>query len=649
MTEKQTATYGSWLSPITSDLVVTGTVRLKTPVYNRGNIYWNEMRPNEAGRNVIVKMHANGDILDVVLPPFNARTRVHEYGGGEFLVVEGIVYFSNFSDQRIYKIDTNNSLSAQAITAAGNFYYADACFDKSRSRLICVQEDHTNSDQEAVNSIVAIDITKENNGKVLVSGNDFYSSPQISSDGTKLAWLTWHHPNMPWDSTELWVAEFDTDGSIKNSKQIAGGKNTSIFQPQWSKDETLYFISDQSGWSNLYAWQLGQIKPLYEKNLDFGLPQWVFGMRTYDFASDKEIVCTYTEKGVWYLARLDINAKTLKTLEVPYTEISDLRVADGKAFFVGGSPTRLREIVQLDLSSCETKILKRTSELSVDREYLSVPETIEFPTENNLTAHAFYYPPKNRDYQAYSRECPPLLVKSHGGPTAATSSVLSLTIQYWTSRGFAVLDVNYGGSTGYGRVYRERLNNNWGIVDVDDCVNGAKYLVSQNKADVKRLAIDGGSAGGYTTLCVLAFRDYFQAGASYYGVSDLKALAEDTHKFESRYLDNLIGPYPERKDLYNERSPINHVEGLSCPVILFQGLEDKVVPPNQAEKMLEALREKKIPIAYVPFEGEQHGFRRAENIKRSLEAEYYFYGQIFKFSIADKIEPVEIENLTKSL
>lgn len=646
MTQKQTATYGSWSSPITADLVVTGTVRLKTPVYDKENIYYSEMRPNESGRNVIVKILPNGEMLDIVPTPFNARTRVHEYGGGEFLVVDGVVYFSNFSDQKIYKIDTNTQdLLPKPITTAESFYYADACFDKNHNRLICIREDHTSSDQEAINSIVAIDIQGENNGKVLVSGNDFYSSPKISPDGTKLAWLTWHHPNMPWDSTELWVAEFDLDGLIKSPQLVAGGKNISIFQPEWSNDGTLYFISDQNGWSNLYNWQQGQITNVYEKNSDFGLPQWVFGMRTYDFASDKKIICSYTEKGVWYLAKLDTSTKTLKTLDIAYTEVSDLRVYKGKAFFVGGSPTRLREIVELDLSTCETKSLRRTSELTLDTGYLSVPETIEFPTENGLTAHAFYYPPKNADYQAHSNECPPLLVKSHGGPTAATSSVLSLTIQYWTSRGFAVLDVNYGGSTGYGRAYRERLNNSWGIVDIDDCVNGAKYLVSQNKADVQRLAIDGGSAGGYTTLCVLTFRDYFQAGASYYGVSDLNALAQDTHKFESRYLDNLIGPYPERKDLYDERSPINHVEQLSCPVILFQGLEDKVVPPNQAEKMLTALLEKKIPVAYVPFEGEQHGFRRAENIKRALEAEYYFYGQIFKFNVADKIEPVKIENL----
>lgn len=646
MTEKQTATYGSWVSPISADLVVKGTVRLKTPIFDNGNIYWNEMRPSEGGRNVIIKMFPNGEVLDVNPTPFNARTRVHEYGGGEFLVIDGIVYFSNFSDQKIYQLDTNISNSTpKTITSEGAFYYADACFDKARTRLICVREDHTNSDQEAVNSIVAIDLKEENNGKVLVSGNNFYSSPRLNPDGTKISWLTWHHPNMPWDSTELWVGEFDEEGFIKNAKQVAGGKNISVFQPEWSSDGTLYFISDQNGWWNFCSLDGDQIKHVYEKNAEFGLPQWVFGMRTYDFISDKEILCSYTEKGVWYLARLNVKEHTLNNLDIPYTEISDLRVSEGRAFFVGGSPTKLREIVALNLSNSEIKILKSTGQLTVDKEYLSIPETIEFPTENNLTAHAFYYPPKNANYKAPEGECPPLLVKSHGGPTATTSSVLSLTIQYWTSRGFAVLDVNYGGSTGYGRAYRERLNDSWGIVDVDDCVNGAKYLVSQNKADRNRLAIDGGSAGGYTTLCVLTFRDYFQAGASYYGVSDLKALAEDTHKFESRYLDNLIGAYPERKDLYDDRSPISHVENLSCPIILFQGLEDKIVPPNQAEMMLEALRKKKIPVAYVPFEGEQHGFRKAENIKRSLEAEYYFYSRVFRFSTSDDIEPVEIENL----
>ncbi len=646
MLDKQVMGYGSWQSPITADLVVKGNVRLKTPFYrNKKDLYWVEMRPNEGGRSVIVKF-TDGQTLDITPAPFNARTRVHEYGGGETLIVNHQVYFSNFSDQRIYKVDTNTSdFVPEVVTSEGSFYYADAVFDKCRNRLICVREDHTNSNQEAVNSLVAIDLSKENNGNVLVSGNDFYSSPKLSPDGEKLAWLTWNHPNMPWDGTELWVGKLDESGNIKEAEKIAGGIAESIFQPEWSANGELYFVSDSSGWWNLYRFRNGQVEAICKKEAEFGLPQWVFGMKTYAFLSNDEIACTYTEKGIWYLAILDTKTLALKDIKLPYTEISDLEVGDNELFFVGGSPTSLREIVKLNLSDNKITVLKESTAVKVNSEYLSVPEAIEFPTENSLKAHAFYYSPKNPNYQAPKGEKPPLLVKSHGGPTAATSSVLSLSIQYWTSRGFAVLDVNYGGSTGYGREYQQRLRDNWGIVDIDDCVNAAKYLIENNLADPKRLAIDGGSAGGYTTLSVLTFRDIFQAGASYYGVSDLKALAEDTHKFESRYLDNLVGKYPERKDLYYERSPINFVEQLSCPVILLQGLEDKVVPPNQAEKMLEALREKKIPVAYVAFEGEQHGFRRAENIKRALEAEYYFYSQIFKFALSEPIDPIEIENL----
>ena len=647
MIEKQIAQYGSWPSPISSDLVVKGTVRLKTPVYDSGKIYWTEMRPSEAGRSAIVQHLADNTTQDVILAPFNSRTRVHEYGGGESLIVNGKVYFINFSDQKLYLVDTNKDKTPQVIPTKNNCYYSDFVLDKTRNRLICIQEDHSSSDQEAVNSLVVIDLASNNAIETLASGNDFYSSPRLSPDGTKLAWLTWQHPNMPWDATELWVGEINEQGEIINSIKVAGGKTESIFQPEWSANNILYFVSDRSNWWNIYCWQNGQIEALCEKEAEFGLPQWVFGMRTYGFAANNTIICSYTKKGIWYLASLDLEAKELKNFDIPYTEISDLYVADGKAFFVGGSPTKLREIAVLDLSSNQLKVLRKTSDLILDQDYLSIPQTIEFPTEQSLTAHAFYYPPKNAKYQALAEEKPPLLVKSHGGPTAATSSVLSLTIQYWTSRGFAVLDVNYGGSTGYGRDYRSRLNRSWGIVDVDDCVNAAKYLVEQGLADAKKLAIDGGSAGGYTTLSVLTFRDVFSAGASYYGVSDLKALAEDTHKFESRYLDNLVGAYPQEKELYHQRSPINFVEQLSCPVILLQGLEDKVVPPNQAEKMLEALREKKIPVAYVAFEGEQHGFRQAANIKRALEAEYYFYAQVFKFAVVDDIAPVTIENVEK--
>jgi dipeptidyl aminopeptidase/acylaminoacyl peptidase len=649
MVQVQIAPYGSWKSPISADLIVAGTIGLGQIALDGGDVYWSEGRPFEAGRSAIVRRTPDGNIADVTPAPFNVRTRVHEYGGGAFTVQDGTIYFSNFVDQRLYKQTPNSE--PQPLTPVANRRYADTAIDRQRGRLICVCEDHTDGG-EPVNTVVSIDLHKSENVQVLVSGSDFYSSPRLSPDNSQLAWLSWNHPNMPWDGTQLWVAQINADGSLGEAECIAGGVNESVFQPEWSPDGVLYFVSDRTGWWNLYRWLpaqseggLGGVESLYAMDAEFGLPQWVFGMSTYGFESASRIICTYTQKGSWYLASLDLQTKQLEVIETPYTDISSLQVASGKAAFIAGSATEPTAIVQMDLLTQQIEVLRRSSELEIDTGYLSTPQAIAFPTENNLTAYAFFYPPQNKDYTAPGGDKPPLLVKSHGGPTASASSTFNLKIQYWTSRGFAFLDVNYGGSTGYGREYRQRLNKHWGIVDVDDCVNGAKYLAESGLVDSQRLAIAGGSAGGYTTLCALTFRDVFKAGASHYGVSDLEALATDTHKFESRYLDKLIGPYPDRKDLYEARSPIHFTDQLSCPAIFFQGLEDKIVPPNQAEMMVEALKAKGLPVAYVAFEGEQHGFRRAENIKRALDGEFYFYSRIFGFELAEAVEPVAIENL----
>jgi dipeptidyl aminopeptidase/acylaminoacyl peptidase len=645
MPEQKVAPFGSWKSPITSDLIVSGSIGLTQPFINGQDFYWIEMRPTEGGRNVIVKRNRHGSITDVIPPPFNARTRVHEYGGGDYMVRDGAVYFSNFPDQRFYVV--KEGLQAQAITPVGDVRYADAVIDDARGRLICVREDHTVPGREAVNTLATLKLEgNDDYGRVLVSGNDFYSSPRLSPDGTRLVWLTWNHPNMPWDGSELWLGTFGEDGILATTERIAGGREESIFQPEWSPDGVLYFVSDRSGWWNLYHLnEFGGIEPVYEMRAEFGMPQWGFGMSSYAFESKERIVCAYIESGISRLGLIDTLMKRLQPIDSPYTDIRHVRATSGQAVMRAASPTEPPSIVRLALESGSFEILRRSNNLEIDAEDISSPRVVEFPTEDGLSAYGFFYAPKNRNFRAADGQRAPLLVMSHGGPTAAATTALSLTIQYWTSRGIAVLDVNYGGSSGYGRAYRERLKDKWGIVDVNDCVNGARYLVEIGEADGKRLMITGGSAGGYTTLCALTFRDVFRAGASHYGISDAEALEKDTHKFESRYSNGLIGPYPERRDLYYERSPINFTNRLACPVIFFQGLEDKVVPPNQAEIMVAALREKGIPVAYLPFEGEQHGFRQAKNIKRALDGELYFYSRVFGFDLAEALEPVEIENL----
>jgi dipeptidyl aminopeptidase/acylaminoacyl peptidase len=638
--------YGSWASPISSDLIVRDVVGLGGIVLDDRDVYSLESRPAEGGRNVVVLLRPDGSAEDITPQPFNARTRVHEYGGGDFAVDKGTVYFSNFADQRIYRRAPGGEPAP--LTSETGRRYADMVVDKVHRRLIAVREDPAG--HEVVNEIVGVDFDSGEE-RALVSGNDFYSSPRLSPDGRRLVWLTWNHPNMPWDGTELLVCDLGADGCPENVGQVAGGQDESIFQPEWSPGGTLHFVSDRTGWWNLYRWGEGRVEPLCEKEAEFGLPQWAFGMSTYAFVSPGRLVCSYSERGRSRLAILDTESGELEPLETPYSSIAHVRAVEAKdasggfIVFLGSSPTERTCIVGLDPSTGKYEVLRRPGDLEIDPDYLSVPEPVEYPTENDRTAHAFFYPPKNRDYAAPDDELPPLLVMSHGGPTSTSTTALDPETQYWTSRGIAVLDVNYGGSTGYGREYRRRLEGTWGVVDVDDCANGALYLAERGLVDGERLMITGGSAGGFTTLCALAFRDTFAAGASHFGVSDVESLAKETHKFESRYLERLIGPYPGRAELYAERSPIHSTERLSCPVIFFQGLEDEVVPKEQAERMFAALRKKGLPVSYVPFEGEQHGFRRAENIKRALDGELYFYSRVFGFELADPVEPVPIENL----
>ncbi|MBN1345346.1 MAG: S9 family peptidase [Phycisphaerae bacterium] len=643
MTEPKLAGYGAWSSPIHARQIAEGMIGLGEVRIDGDRIYWVELRPTEGGRCVVVRRDGGGHTEDMIPAGFNARTRVHEYGGGAYIPLDNDVIFTHFDDQRVYRSGGGHG-EPRAITADSNLRHADFEVDTRRSRLIAVRQDHRGGG-EPVNTIVSVRLDGRQQDEILAAGNDFYASPRLSPDGSQLAWLTWNHPDMPWDAAELWVASVNDDGSLSGATHAAGGRNESIVQPQWSPDGVLHFISDRTDWWNLCSWRDGRVEPVIELEAEFAAPQWAFGQSTYAFTGHGGIVCAYARNGFWHLAHIDLGSRKLNAISTPYANVGSLRASEGRAAFIAGAPDRSTAVVHMDLGTGESEELRRAADLRIDPGYVSVPEPVEFPTEGDLTSHGFFYPPTNKDYAAPPGERPPLVVLAHGGPTAATTSSLNLTIQYYTSRGIAVLDVNYGGSTGYGRAYRERLYGQWGVVDVDDCCNGARYLAQRGLVDGDRLAIAGGSAGGYTTLSCLTFRDVFSAGASDFGISDCEALAKETHKFESRYLDRLIGPYPERRDIYLERSPIHHVDGLSCPIIFFQGLEDRVVPPNQARMMADALRKKGLPVALIELEGEQHGFRKAENIRRSLEGKLYFFSRIFGFELADAVESVEIENL----
>jgi dipeptidyl aminopeptidase/acylaminoacyl peptidase len=640
--------YGSWKSPITSDLIVAQSIALSEVRLDGEDVYWLEGRPQEQGRLVVVRADWIGShAADMTPKPYSARTRVHEYGGGAWTVAGGVVYFSNFSDGRLYR-RSDAAPQPEPLTPAPpaderQWRFADGVIDGRRQRWIGVREDHT-GDGEPLNTIVAVDLgqTGSDPGRVLVSGHDFFASPRLSPDGNRLLWLAWDHPNMPWNGTTLFLADLDQAGRVLEPQIVAGGVAESIFQPEWSPDgRGIFFASDRSNWWNLYRFDLTArtSEPLAPLAAEFGVPQWNLGASTYACAAVGRIVCAYSTAGLGQLAVLDLKSRTLQPLETPFTEFGSVRADGDRAVFRAGAPQLPVSIVALDLASGRHRILRKATDILDQDEpriadWLTTVRPVEFPTSGGNTAFGLFYPPHNPHFVGRADEKPPLLVKCHGGPTAAASSALNLGTQFWSSRGVAVLDVNYGGSTGFGRAFRERLHGNWGVVDVDDCVNGAKFLAAQGLVDHQRVVISGGSAGGYTTLAALVFRDFFQGGASYYGVSDAAALARDTHKFESRYLDWLIGPYPQAEELYRERSPLYHVDRLSKPVIFFQGDEDAIVPPSQSEAMVEALRRKGNPVGYFLFSGEQHGFRKAANIQRCLDAELTFYAiEVFKIGL----------------
>ncbi len=628
MSPKRIAPYGTWESPITPERVVRSGVRFGDVVTDGSDVYWTEGRSSEGGRNVLMRWTAGGEMREITPSGFNVRSRVHEYGGGAFAVRDGTIFFVDFSDQRVYRQDGPGADPAP-LTPADGRAYADLAVDPFHGRLLAVCEDPRGGKGEPVNSIVSIP-TDGGEPEVCVEGHDFFSSMRVDPRGRRLCWLAWDHPNMPWDGTGLYVGETDDAGFVRGARRVAGGPSESVFQPEWLSDGTLVFVSDRNGWWNLYRWGERDVVPILEREAEFGLPQWVFGMSTYTVGDDGMLWAACAEDGVWRLNRIDPEGGGAEEVDLPYTLISSVRAIPGGVVFLGGSPVEPSSLIAYEFASRRLRVLRRSAEVGVDEGYLPRPEPVRFPADDGGQARAIFYAPRNRDYEAPEGERPPLIVMSHGGPTAATSAVLNLKTAYWTSRGFAVIDVDYGGSTGYGRRYRERLRGQWGVVDVADCVGVARFAASRGWVDPRRMVITGGSAGGYTTLCALAFHDVFAAGASYYGVSDPAALQRDTHKFESRYLDGLIGPYPEREDLYRERSPLLHADRISCPMIFFQGSEDRVVPPDQSEKMVEALRRNGIPVEYVVFEGEQHGFRRAESIRTALERELAFYRRVLR-------------------
>ena len=648
--------YGTWASPITAAVVASQGLRLSSGAVDGDSVYWVEGRPSEGGRNVVVQRTADGLVRDVVPAGFNARSRVHEYGGGAYLVDGPLLYFVNFGDQRLYAVDLVSSAAPVPLTPEGVYCFGDPTIDRTRRRLVCIREDHTVPGREAVTALVGVPLDG-GDVEVLAAGEDFYSTPRLSPDGTRICWLSWRHPRMPWDGTQLWVAQIQSNGRFGPAVLVAGSETESVYQPGWLPDGALVFASDRDGWWRLYRSVAPQAEGAATAVLrtapdetEFGRPQWLLATATWAHAGEDRLVVSYSRGGRWYLGRVDLATGSLSPLADELHPHDWLAASASEVVLVAGTSRQAPAVVAIALDTAQVRTLKRASSTELDASLVAVAEPTEFQTGGRRTAHAFYYQPRNGDFRAPAGERPPLIVIGHGGPIAAADCTFDLKVQYWTTRGFAVVDVNYGGSTGFGRDYRRRLNGQWGIVDVADLVNAARHLVGTGQADPKRLAIRGGSAGGFTVLAALTQHpDFFAAGANYFGVSDLEALMHDSHKFEARCLDILVGPYPAQQDEYRRRSPIYAVDRLASPLIVLQGLEDKVVPPNQSEMIVEALRAKGRPVAYLAFDGEQHGFRRAETIVRSLEAELYFYGAVFGFTPSDPIDPVPIANLPRSV
>ncbi len=635
------APYGSWESPISAELTTRNAVGLRSVRLDGDDLYWIESRPDEGGRRVIVKRDKGGNVTDAIPEGFSSRTRVHEYGGGSYNVWDGVIYFSNHSDQILYRHTPGHTSNQapEALTSEG-YRYADCIMDASHNQLICVQEDHT-EEGEPVNTLVSVSLDADHKVRTLFSGTDFVSSPALNPSGETLVWITWDHPNMNWDDTKMWAADVTEQGSLSGTESFVSRASLSVQEPRWTADGKLYYIADPDNWWNFQTFDDDGARAIHQYEGEFG-KSGALGAHSYAFLSNTEVIAKFERDGTSHLATVDLSSGEVNEIATPYASISKVYSNGERIYLIGSTTTSASEIAEYKDGAFMT--IRKSQEPIVDTAYISEPEAITFPNLKGEPTHAFYYAPKNPNFMAPDDELPPLIVRLHGGPTGATSAAFRANNQYWTSRGFAIIDVNYGGSTGYGREYRERLRRLWGVVDIDDTKAVLNYLIEQDLADEDRLLIRGGSAGGYSVLVALSQHDVFAAGANYYGISDLEVLARDTHKYESRYLDSLIGKYPEDIDIYKARSPINFLDGFKSPLIVFQGILDPVVPKNQSELIVDALREKGVPVAYYPYEGEYHGFGKKENIIHSLESELVFYGKVLGFEPAGELPEIVIDN-----
>lgn len=634
---------GSWPSPITAESLVEGSRGLGSPHKDGDYLYWLESRPEQGGRTTIMRWRQGEEPAELLPEPFNVRSRVHEYGGGSLLVANGRLWFSNFADQRLYSFIPGEA--PVPITPDSKLRFAGCRLDAPRNRLICIREDHRGSG-EPVNSLVALPAEGMSEGEILFSGTDFVSAPRLSADFSRIAFTSWMHPNMPWDNTSLHSAGFGAEGELDGLVTHNPGSAESVIDPQWSSDNRLYALSDRDNWWRPYAVEDETFSPVPTglEGVEIGGPEWSIDSHYYRLLESGEMLVSARRGSVETLHILDGKGsqRLLDTGAVAYSAVA---VAGDRLYVTAGFAKQPSALIAIDRQGAILEVLRRSRDQGLAESWVPDIEQISFPVPGDAVAHGVYLAPQNPDVIAPAGKAPPLIVSVHGGPTASADVSYNPEHYYWTSRGFAILDLNYRGSTGFGRSYRRELYGNWGVTDVQDAVAGASWLAEQGLADPERLIIRGGSAGGYTTLAAHAFHNTFAAGASYYGISDMEALAGETHKFESRYLDQVIGPYPERRDLYIERSPIHHLEGFKAPLILLQGLDDPVVPPNQSEAIFAALKRSGVPTAYIAYEGESHGFRKAETLISSLQAELYFYAQVLGFDPADDLPAIVIENL----